>query len=150
MQLHYLRATKQEPLKPTRPLSLKDLEYLHITKFSGRPYVSQVRPSPFALKIRCLIIFLIGGLRFLLGMVWYHLVQNQESSKAHLADVDQRTDLWVPFTRGFGSVAANTSSHSGLLLGEVLRSLCRSVCGCICQSGQKGEFLSPLPSLPHV
>jgi len=50
MQLHYLRATKQEPLKPTRPLSLKDLEYLHITKFSGRPYVSQVR-SPYRLLI---------------------------------------------------------------------------------------------------
>jgi len=135
-------------LKPTRPLSLKDLEYLHITKFSGRPYVSQVRPSPFALKIRCLIIFLIGGLRFLLGMVRYHLVQNQESSKAHLADVDQRTDLWVPFTRGFRPVAANTGSHSRLLLGEVLRSLRRSVCGCICQSGQKGEF-SPPPLFPH-
>eukprot|EP01087_Luapelamoeba_hula_P008701 TRINITY_DN2196_c1_g1_i2.p1 TRINITY_DN2196_c1_g1~~TRINITY_DN2196_c1_g1_i2.p1 ORF type:complete len:993 (+),score=172.72 TRINITY_DN2196_c1_g1_i2:170-3148(+) len=41
MQLHYLRATKQDPSKPTRPLSFKDIEYLHMTKFSGRGTVTQ-------------------------------------------------------------------------------------------------------------
>lgn len=36
MQLHYIRATKQDPKKPARPLSNKDIEYLHLTKFNGK------------------------------------------------------------------------------------------------------------------
>lgn len=41
VQLHYIRATKQDPLKPARPLSLKDLEYLHITRFNGKAMITQ-------------------------------------------------------------------------------------------------------------
>lgn len=41
MQLHYIRATKQDPMKPVRPLSLKDIEYLHLTKFAGKTTVNQ-------------------------------------------------------------------------------------------------------------
>jgi hypothetical protein len=41
MQLHYIRATKQDPMKPARPLSLKDIEYLHLTKFAGKTTVNQ-------------------------------------------------------------------------------------------------------------
>ncbi|KAL6048396.1 Signal transducer and activator of transcription [Balamuthia mandrillaris] len=41
MQLHYIRATKQEPDKPKRPLSPKDIEYLHLTKFAGKSSITQ-------------------------------------------------------------------------------------------------------------
>jgi hypothetical protein len=36
MQIHYIRATKQDPKKPVRPLSNKDIEYLHLSKFNGK------------------------------------------------------------------------------------------------------------------
>jgi len=41
MQLHYIRATKQDPKKPARPLSAKDIEYLHLTKFNGKLSINQ-------------------------------------------------------------------------------------------------------------
>jgi hypothetical protein len=41
LQLHYLRATGQDPMKPVRPLSLKDVSYLHVTKFGGRSVITQ-------------------------------------------------------------------------------------------------------------
>eukprot|EP00005_Dracoamoeba_jomungandri_P006266 CAMPEP_0174262240 /NCGR_PEP_ID=MMETSP0439-20130205/12859_1 /TAXON_ID=0 /ORGANISM="Stereomyxa ramosa, Strain Chinc5" /LENGTH=641 /DNA_ID=CAMNT_0015346921 /DNA_START=20 /DNA_END=1942 /DNA_ORIENTATION=- len=41
MQLHYLRATKQDPLKPKRPLSPNDIQYLHLNKFGGKLTVNQ-------------------------------------------------------------------------------------------------------------
>ncbi len=47
MQQHYIRATKQDPMKPARPLSLKDLEYLHVVKFHGRSSVNQEEFDPF-------------------------------------------------------------------------------------------------------
>jgi len=41
MQLHYIRATKQDPKKPARPLSNKDIEYLHLNKFNGKLSINQ-------------------------------------------------------------------------------------------------------------
>jgi len=41
LQLHYLRATNQDPMKPVRPLSVKDINYLHVTKFASRAVISQ-------------------------------------------------------------------------------------------------------------
>jgi len=41
LQIHYLRATRQDPAKPTRSLSKFDLEYLHREKFNSKPTITQ-------------------------------------------------------------------------------------------------------------
>eukprot|EP01090_Pellita_catalonica_P023571 TRINITY_DN9793_c0_g1_i1.p1 TRINITY_DN9793_c0_g1~~TRINITY_DN9793_c0_g1_i1.p1 ORF type:complete len:684 (+),score=123.87 TRINITY_DN9793_c0_g1_i1:38-2053(+) len=41
LQLHYLRATKQDPGKPQRPLTPSDLQYLHKSKFDSRPMITK-------------------------------------------------------------------------------------------------------------
>lgn len=41
LQRHFLRATRQDPIKPTRYLSRHELTYIHHNFFGGQPMVSQ-------------------------------------------------------------------------------------------------------------
>lgn len=41
LQRHFLRATRQDPIKPTRYLSRHELTYIHQNFFGGQPMVSQ-------------------------------------------------------------------------------------------------------------
>lgn len=41
LQLHYLRASRQEPSNPKRALSKSDLDYIHHTRFKRAPIISE-------------------------------------------------------------------------------------------------------------
>jgi len=47
LQLHYLKETKQDPLKPSRTLSTRDLEYIQQHKFGGKLSISSKEYDSF-------------------------------------------------------------------------------------------------------
>ena len=47
LQLHYLKETKQDPVKPLRILSFRDLEYIRHYKFGGKSTISSKEYDSF-------------------------------------------------------------------------------------------------------
>jgi hypothetical protein len=55
LQRHFLRATRQDPSRPARCLSLHDLEYLHSKLLGGQPMISQKVSLSLSLFFFCML-----------------------------------------------------------------------------------------------